>query len=165
MEFNCGMRNPGVSDGIPGMPIPNQRHIGALLALGAAALAAGCTQLSTRSLPKSEIGSYKHVFVEQRLADNYGVADAMAKELRDMGYDASCGALTMKPNDAELIVSYDDMWEWDFNTYMVEFDVQVRAANTDKILAVGHYYRPSMVFGHPPASMIRELLAKVFKHA
>ena len=105
------------------------------------------------------------MFVEQRLADNYGVAEAMARELREMGYDASAGALTMKPADAELIVSYDDMWEWDFNTYMVEFDVQVRAANTDKILAVGHYYRPSMVFGHPPAAMIRELLAKLFRHA
>ena len=145
--------------------MPNNGKLGALAALAVAALLFGCTQLSTRSLPNSDIGHYKHVFVEKRLADNYGVADAMAKELRDMGYDASAGALTMMPVDAELIVSYDDMWAWDFNTYMVEFDVQVRAAHTDKILAVGHYYRPSMVFGHPPAAMIRELLAKLFRHA
>jgi hypothetical protein len=142
-----------------------KRNLRAIAVLAGAILLGGCTQLSTRALPKSDVGSYKHVFVEQRLVDNYGVAEAMAKELRDMGYDASAGAITMKPSDAELVVSYDDMWAWDFNTYMVEFDVQVRAANTDKILAVGHYYRPSMVFGHPPAAMIRELLAKLFKHA
>jgi hypothetical protein len=144
--------------------MPTSKTKAALLALGASFLA-GCAQLSTRSLPNSGIASYKHIFVEQRLADNYGVADAMAKELRDMGYDANSGALTMMPPDAELIVSYDDMWAWDFNTYMIEFDVQVRSARNDKILAVGHYYRPSMVFGHPPAAMIRELLAKLFRHA
>ena len=144
--------------------MPNHR-IKALLAFAAASILAGCTQLSTRSLPNSEIGHYKRIFVEQRLVDNYGVAEAMARELRAMGYDASAGALTMMPSNAELIVSYDDMWTWDFNTYMIEFDVQVRSARTDKILAMGHYYRPTMVFGHPPAAMIRELLAKLFKHA
>jgi hypothetical protein len=137
----------------------------ALMALAAAAALGGCAQLTTRSVPKSDIGHYKRIFVEQRLVDNYGVADAMAAELRNMGYDASAGALTMMPGDTDLIFSYYDMWTWDFNRYLIEFDVQVRVAHTDKILAVGHYYRPSMVFGHPPASMIRELLAKLFKHA
>jgi len=144
--------------------MPIQRKSAILLALGVS-IFAGCAQLSTRVLPNSGIATYKHIFVEQRLADNYGVADAMAKELRDMGYDATSGALTMMPPDAELIVSYDDMWAWDFKNYMIELDVQARSARTDKILAVGHYYRPSMVFGHPPASMIRELLAKLFRHA
>ena len=119
----------------------------------------------TRSLPNANVGHYKHIFVEHRLADSYGIADEMARQLREMGYDASAGALTMLPTDAEIILTYDDMWTWDFNTYMIEFDVQVRASRTDKILAVGHYYRPSMVFGHPPASMIHELLVKMFKHA
>ena len=131
MEFNCRLCNPGVSDGTEGMIISKRLRVLAAAALGGAALGGaallgGCTQLSTRALPKSDVGSYKHVFVEQRLADNYGVAEAMARELRDMGYDASAGALTMMPADAELIVSYDDMWAWDFNTYMIEFDMQVR---------------------------------------
>jgi hypothetical protein len=136
-----------------------------LAGLAATAILAGCTQLTTRSVPKADIGRYKHIFVEHRLSDSVGVADEMARELREMGYDASAGALTMLPGDAEIIVSYDDMWTWDFNTYMIEFDVQVRSARTDKVLAVGHYYRPTMVFGHPPDAMIRELLVKLFKHA
>ena len=89
----------------------------------------------------------------------------MARQLRAMGYDASSGALTMMPPGTEMIVSYDDMWTWDFNTYMIEIDVQVRNARTDKIVAVGHYFRPSMIFGHPPADMIHELLVKLFKPA
>jgi hypothetical protein len=141
------------------------RRTKALLALAGALLLTGCTHLVTRSLPNSNVGSYKRIFVEHRLADSYGIADEMARQLREMGYDASSGALTMMPADAELILSYDDMWTWDFNTYMIEIDVQVRSARSDKIIAVGHYYRPSMVFGHPPASMIHELLVKLFRHA
>ncbi len=136
-----------------------------LFSLLSLSLLAGCTQLSTREVPRLKLSGFKHIFVEQRLSDNYGIADDIAKELRSMGYDATSGALTMKPAGTELIVSYDDMWEWDFSTYMIEFDVQVRSARTDKIMAVGHYFRPSMVFGHPPDAMIRELLAKLFKPA
>ncbi len=137
----------------------------ALFALAAAVALTGCTHLVTRSLPNANVGHYKHIFVEHRLADSYGIAEEMARQLNEMGYDASAGALTMLPGNAELIVSYEDMWTWDFNTYMIEIDMQVRSARTDKILAVGHYFRPSMIFGHPPASMIHELLAKLFKHA
>jgi hypothetical protein len=145
---------------------PKQRRlIGALLAAAAAALLAGCSQITTRTLPKADFANKKHIFVEHRLADSYGVADEIARQLNLMGYDATAGALTMMPPQAELVVSYDDMWTWDFNTYMIEFDVQVRSAHSDKIIAMGHYYRPSMVFGHAPAEMIREMLAKLFKHA
>jgi len=126
---------------------------------------AGCSQLTTRSLPKVDVGQYKHIFVEHRLADSFGVADEVARQLRGMGYDASSGAITMLPEGAELVVSYDDMWTWDFNTYMIEFDMQVRLAHSDRIVAVGHYYRPAMVFGHPPEGMIHELLLRLFKHA
>ncbi len=135
------------------------------MALAGAAFLAGCSHLVTRSLPKSDIGNYKHIFVEHRLADSYGIADEMARQLNEMGYDATAGALTMMPNNTELIVEYEDMWTWDFNTYMIEIDMQVRSARNDRILAAGHYFRPGMVFGRPPASMIHELLAKLFKHA
>lgn len=138
---------------------------GPLLALGLALLLGGCAQIVTRAVPKANVGQYHHIFVEHRLADAYGVADEVARQLRAMGYDASAGALTMMPPETEVILSYDDMWQADFSTYLIEFDLQVRTARGDKILAVGHYYRPSMILGHPPTAMIHELLVKVFKHA
>ena len=56
------------------------------------------------------------------------------------------------------------MWTWDFTTYMIEIDIQVRSARTDKIVAVGHYFGPHGVRPRA-AEMIHELLAKLFKHA
>jgi hypothetical protein len=137
----------------------------ALIVLAAAGLLAGCAHINTRALPEANISSYKHIFVEHRLADSFGVADEIARQLQIMGYDAAAGATTMMPAGEDLNVSYDDMWTWDFNSYMIEIDVQVRSARGGKILAVGHYFRPSMVFGHPPADMIHELLVKLFRHA
>jgi hypothetical protein len=134
-------------------------------ALFCATVLCGCAQISTRRIPNIDLAGHKRIFVEHRLVDSFGVAEAIARQLRDMGYDASAGAPTMMPPDTELIVSYDDMWTWDFNTYMIEFDVQVRSARSDKIVAMGHYFRPSMVFGHAPDAMIHELLVKLFKHA
>ncbi len=139
--------------------------LNAALAVALAALLSGCSSMVTRSLPQSNLSGFRHVFVEHRLADSYGVADEMARQLREMGFDATSGALTMMPRDTDVIVSYEDMWTWDFSTYMIAIDVQVRSARGDKILAVGHYYRPAMVFGHPASAMIHELLAKLFKHA
>ena len=121
--------------------------------------------MSTRALPKADIGHYKHIFVEHRLADSYGIADEIARQLSEMGYDASAGALTMMPNNAELIVSYEDMWTWDFNTYMIEIDMSVRSARNDRVLAVGHYVHPGLFIARPPASMLHDLLLKLFKHA
>ncbi|MFY9926353.1 MAG: hypothetical protein WCA95_07525 [Opitutaceae bacterium] len=142
----------------------NLRAASTLFALVGALALSGCTHINTRTLPKADLASHKHIFVEHRLADSFGVADEIARQLRAMGFDASSGALTMMPPETQLIVSYDDMWTWDFNTYMIEIDIQVRSAGSDKIIAVGHYFKPSMVFGHPPSDMIHELLVKLFKH-
>jgi hypothetical protein len=144
--------------------MPPRRQLSFLVA-AASALLAGCEHVNTRTLPSADISNYHHIFVESRRADSYGIADEIARQLRLMGYDATSGAPTMMTPGQDLIVSYDDMWMGDFKTYMVEFDVQVRAARGDKILAMGHCYKPSMMFGHPPADMIHELLAKLFKHA
>jgi hypothetical protein len=160
MEFLSCVCNP--ADFKARMP---NRSRPAVVALVAAAFLAGCAQMTVHALPNADVGHFKHIFVEHRLADSYGVADEVARQLRAMGYDASAGALTMLPDNADLIVSYADMWTWDFNTYMIEFDMQVRMARSDRILAVGHYYKPAMVFGRPPRAMIQELLVKLFKHA
>ena len=133
------------------------------LALALTALC-GCAQINTRTLPKVDLAFRKRIFVEHRLADSYGIAEEIARQLRVMGYDASSGALTMMPGDTELIVSYDDMWTWDFTTYMIEIDLQVRSAHSDKIIAVAHYFRPAMIFGRPPSDMIHDVLSKLFKH-
>jgi len=127
-----------------------------------AILVAGCSHVSTRKAPGAALGTHKKVFVEHRLADGRNLDEIMARELRALGYDASAGPLTMMPGDAEVIVAYEDMWQWDFNNYLLELDVSVRNSRNDKLLATAHVFRPSNVFGTPPEKMIDDVLRSLF---
>jgi hypothetical protein len=120
-----------------------------------------CSSLSSHTEPKADLGGYHHVFVEKLLADGYGVDQIMARELRNMGYDATSGPLTMLPDNAEIIVAYYDRWTYDFTNYMIELDLIVRTARTDKRLATVYFHRPSLT-GGSTLEMVDTALGKVF---
>ena len=117
--------------------------------------------MDSHTEPKADLGGYHHVFVEKLLADGYGVDQIMARELRGMGYDATSGPLTMMPDNAEIVVAYYDRWTYDFTNYMIELDLIVRTARTDKRLATFHYHRPSIT-GGSTVEMLDIALRKIF---
>lgn len=127
-----------------------------------AVLLTGCSSLSTRTAPKTDLSSYHHFFVESRLADNHRIADQIVAELQGFGLDASSGPLTMLPDDADAIITYQDRWTWDFKSYLIDLDIEVHTARTIKPLAEGHYHQASMLT-KPAADVIREILAPMFK--
>ncbi len=113
-----------------------------LFVLAALALLGGCSSLSARKVV--DLKRYKHVYVEHRLADNHRIDEQIVAELKSLGCDASCGVLTMKPDNAEAIVSYDDRWAWDFKNYIIEFRLFVRDARADKPVAEGYYHQAGL---------------------
>ncbi len=114
------------------------------LALAALALLlTGCTNVTVRTSPGVELAKYHRIFVEQPLNENHHVDEILAYELRQLGYDATSGPLTMMPENTELVVGYTSRWTWDFTTYLIELDVSVRTAHINKVLAAGRYYQPS----------------------
>lgn len=121
--------------------------------------------MSTRVLPHVDFRKYNRIFVIHRLTDKVGVADAIAYELRQLGYDATSGAPTEMVPGTDLVVTYDDLWNWDINNYLVEVDLQVMLARTEKIIAIGHYSKPTAVLDHAPAELIHDLVVRMFKHA
>jgi len=131
--------------------------------VGAATCLGGCSSMAVKTLPNTDLRHYKRVFVEHRLADGRNLDQLVARELRALGYEASAGAATMMPRDTQLVVEYVDTWDWEFKTYMIEFDLQVRDERTDRTLATGHRYRPSEVLSSTPEAMIRSVVQAVFK--
>jgi hypothetical protein len=125
-------------------------------------LLAGCSSLSTRAVPEANLSTYRNVFVEHELADGRGVDQFIMRKLQAMGFDSACGPLTMKPVEAELIVSYQDYWTFDFTTYLVELDVQVHDARTGRELAIGRYFHPSITGGWT-SDMVDPLIERLFK--
>lgn len=131
--------------------------LAAVLTLGLA----GCAVTSTREAPKANLGSIKHPFVVHLLTDGRGVDATIARELRHRGYDATYGSATEMPDNADARIVYQDRWQSDFTTYLIQIRIEVRTARTDYPLAIGSAERPS-IFGQDPAVLIDRVLFKLF---
>ena len=124
------------------------------------ALFAGCSSLNTRSI--ISLTDFKHIYVEHRLTDDHHIDEMFVHELQLLGHDASCGPLTLLPDNADAILTYADRWEWDFKTYLIELTVELRTARSDKKLADGRYFQPTPK-AKPAPEVVHELLASLFK--
>jgi hypothetical protein len=67
----------------------------------------------------------------------------------------------MMPREADAVLTYNDRWEWDFKTYLIEMTIEVHTARTRKKLADGRYHQPSLKT-KAPAAVIQELLGPLF---
>lgn len=134
-----------------------------VLLVAVACLAAGCAQITREG--SADLGRFRRVFVEQRLNDNVGAHRMIVQELRALGYEAESGWLTMMPESAQLVVTYDVRETWDFRPYIIELNAAVRPAQDyNRIVAAARYFRPG-VTGKSPEAMVRELVAQLFRPA
>jgi hypothetical protein len=132
-----------------------------LLAVAGLLALTACSQVIVRTSPQADFAGIKHPYVVHLLSDARGIDRAIANELRARGYAASFGARTEMPDDADVVVLYQDHWTTDFTTYMIGIDIQVRTARTDKPLAITSYFKPSIT-GDTPADVIDVILKKIF---
>lgn len=135
------------------------RLLGPLVAVAALLAMAGCASVETRKV--GDLSRLKHVFVEHRLTDDRHLDEMLTQELTKLGYSASYGPLTMLPDNADAVLSYEDRWEWDFKTYLIELKVTVHTARTNKKLAEGSYYQPTPN-SKPPAEVVNRVLVPIF---
>jgi hypothetical protein len=130
------------------------------LALSVILLLAGCTSVSTRSV--IALAPFKHIYVVHRLSDDHHLDELFVHELQRAGHEASSGPLTLLPENADAVLTYEDRWEWDFKTYLIELAIEVHTARTEKKLADGRYYAPSPK-SRPPEEIVRELVESLLK--
>ncbi len=122
---------------------------------------AGCSSVSSERNPTVDLSRYQRFFVERLLTDNHRIDEQIVAELQRLGREASSGPLTMKPDNTDAIVRYNDRWAEDFKKYLIDLHIDIRDARTDKPLTIGRYYQPSIVT-KAPAAMIHEILAPLF---
>ena len=132
--------------------------ISALLLLGCFLLS-GCSSLSTHK--SGDLRSLKHIYVEHLLNDNYRMDESMVRELKALGYDASCGPITMMPDGIDAIITYNARTAWDFKSYVIELNVLVKENFTEKVLGTGRYYQASMSTKSPEET-VHEVITSLF---
>ena len=125
------------------------------------AFLAGCSSLSTKR--EADLKSIKRIYVEHLLTDNYRTDFTIVEELKRLGFEASCGPLTMMPEKVDALITYRQRSAWDFKSYLIELDVDLKDAFSGKVLATSRFYQPS-VRTKSPEEAVHAVITSVFAH-
>lgn len=102
-------------------------------------LLAGCSSYTAQALNPKALAGVKAFFVQANSNDNHGIARQIQLALQAEGCTAETGPLTMMPDDAKLIITYDDRWSWDFGDYLGYMQITARNRSTQQAIASATY--------------------------
>jgi hypothetical protein len=122
---------------------------------------AGCSSADTAFEVPADLRKFRHIYVQSSQNDSNHLDDLIANELQRLGYDASAGVRTMVPDNAELLLTYESQWNWDFRTYLIQLDVTVRDIRTEKQLGHGRIFHAG-VTTKSPEEMVTRVLTPMF---
>jgi hypothetical protein len=97
-----------------------------LLAAAGLCLLGGCASFDASVEPGRSLKSVQRFFVVSNLNDNRALDHQIAGALRARGRTAEVGPLTMLPDDAQAVVTFQDHWAWDFGEHLVFMKISVR---------------------------------------
>ena len=128
-------------------------------------LLTACSSVETHRNPRTDLSHLKRFYVEHRLSDNNHIDEIIVTELKALGFEASKGPLTMMPDGVDALVNYEDVWAWDFKSYLIQLSIQIRHPHIDtRIFADGTYRQPSVVT-KSPREVARQILKPLFPTA
>lgn len=118
--------------------------------------------LHAKKAPGTDLTQLKSLYVQKLPADGRGVEQLIARQLTQMGFQATHGDGEIPPIPVDGIVTYQDKWMWDITMYMLQLSVQVRDPKSRMVLINGESMRTSLV-RKDPEGMVEEVLTEMFK--
>lgn len=116
------------------------------LPLLAILLLAGCVSTGFDAMPVPE--SYRTTetlyFVENHGKDKRRIDVTIAEELRTRGLRARSGEPGGRPENLDVLVTYEDRWQWDMSNYLIFLRIDFREPDTNALLAMGQSYQTSL---------------------
>ena len=67
----------------------------------------------------------------------------------------------MMPDDAQLVITYQSQWNWDFGSYLMQLEIAVREVRSEKQLGHGQIFH-SGIKTKPAEKMVAEVLKPMF---
>ena len=98
----------------------------ALVILCLALLLGGCATYEAQVDRGRNVGRIKRFFVVSNLNDNHALDAHIAASLKAREREAGTGPLTMMPDDAQAVVTFQDRWDWDFGEHLIYLKIMVR---------------------------------------
>jgi hypothetical protein len=125
-------------------------------------LCAGCsTHVTIRKSPTLDLGRFHRIFVIQPLNENHHLDEMFVAELQRGGREAKSGPVTMMPEETDAVLMYEAQWTGDFITSLLDLNVEMHTAHTNKRLVEAQYYQPS---ARPkrPEKVVHDLVQQLF---
>jgi len=126
-------------------------------------VAAGCGyhEMSSFVRPNANALEAKRFFVAVHPDDDWKIGTMIANRLTVQGKRVSEGPIEERPEDAQVVVTYEDRWMWDITMYMLSLRVDFRDVHTYELLATAYSYRTSL-YRKPPHSVVNEVITAAF---
>lgn len=133
-----------------------------LTALFIATITSGCVNISTANVdPGTNVNNLKTMYVQQSSTDQRGVGNLIADKLRTKGVQVTTGTADEPKAKVDALVTYKDVWIWDWSTYLLDLTILMKDQKTDQVIASGNSRHGSMTRLTPP-EMVSEVVEKIY---
>lgn len=102
-------------------------------------LLAGCASYEARHTRPQGFTGFRHLFVLSNANDNRALDRQIAAALRARGYEVETGPHTMMPDATQVVITYQDVWAWDFREHLVSLQLQARERKANTPFATARY--------------------------
>ncbi|WP_372880605.1 hypothetical protein [Psychromonas sp.] len=136
-----------------------------LLLAGIFAMAGCSTHLkATMSPGRSLNDGLDNVYVQHFSPDKRNLNYIIADKLTQLGYPANPLDSNDIPDNANIIITYVDNWQWDITNYLIKIKIDFRDAESKQLVITGESFRTSLA-RKTPEFMIQEALEKMLQEA
>ena len=117
----------------------------AIIFLFLSTLIASCSSALKIDPVSSEHRSSKLIyFVENHGQDKRHLEQIIASELQRIGLNATSGYKVDRPAKFDILVVYEDRWQWDMTNYLIHMRIDLRSPATNVLLGTGSSYQTSL---------------------
>ena len=99
-------------------------------------------------------------YVELSEDDRRELGQLIADNLSVRGMLATVGWRDSAPEEATILITYEDRWNWDITMFLIEMTITLRDPLTREAFAVGSSYHTSMSRLNP-VEMVDEIIANL----
>lgn len=133
------------------------------MVLAAALIFVACvsTALQTDPVPPQYREPSLQYFVENHGEDRRGLDQMIAEELRSRGLKAARGPANVRPSLFDVLVVYEDRWQWDMSNYLIFLRIDLRDPETNVLLATGSSFQTSLA-RKSESAVISQILEGMF---
>lgn len=125
-------------------------------------LIASCSSALKIEPVSSEYRSPKLIyFVENHGQDKRHLEHVIASELQKKGLNVLSGYKDDRPEKFDILVMYEDRWQWDITNYLIHMRIDLRSPTTNVLLGTGSSYQTSLA-RKSEDDVIKNIIAEMF---